>query len=667
MKIVENDPWLKPYAAVIENRHHLQLEKEAELTAELTDLKAFSTGHLYFGIHRTKEEWIIREWMPNAVKVFLIGDFNNWKVEDRYAFTRLEHGNWELRLLPDSLHHLDQYKLKVFWNNGEGERIPAWALRTIQDEGSKVFNAQVWSPDNPYNWKNNHPNLSDLQPFIYEAHIGMGTEEYKVGSFSEFREKVLPRVIEGGYNTLQLMAIQEHPYYGSFGYHVSNLFAVSSRFGTPYELKELIDDAHKSGIAVIMDLVHSHAVKNELEGLGNYAGDPGQFFHTGGRREHVAWDSLCYDYGKNEVLHFLLSNIQFWLSEYNFDGFRFDGITSMLYYDHGLNRDFSSYEMYFDGGQDVDAIVYLSLANKLTQQVKSGSISVAEDMSGYPGIASPIEFGGMGFTHRLAMGVPDYWIKTIKELPDEDWNMGKLYHELTSKRKDEKVIAYAESHDQALVGDKTLIFRLIDKEMYWHMSKTSQNLIVDRGIALHKMIRLITMTTAGGGYLNFMGNEFGHPEWIDFPREGNNWSYQHARRQWSLADNSELKYHFLKDFDSAIVHYILNKSILSEDCEPLKIDEGDKIIAFIRKDHLFVFNFHPVNSYTGYALPVNVGKYKCILTSDDPRFGGFDRIDMHTEYRTRIEKSFGYKQRIDLYLPSRTALILERREVPGVR
>ncbi len=667
MKIVDNDPWLAPYASTIEHRYNLIRNKEAILTNNRNNLAAFSTCNIYFGIHRTDSGWVIREWMPSASSLYLVGDFNNWKVNESYAFSQIGNGNWELNLPIDSIRHLDRYKLRVSWGNGSGERIPAWAYRTVQDETTAIFNAQVWSPEKPYQWKCKVPDLKDFQPFIYEAHTGMGTEAYKVGTYSEFREKVLPRVVEGGYNTLQLMAIQEHPYYGSFGYHVSSLFAASSRFGTPEELKELIDEAHRNGIAVIMDVVHSHAVKNILEGLGLYAGDPGQFFHAGARREHVAWDSLCYDYGKNEVMHFLLSNIHFWMEEYRFDGFRFDGVTSMLYYDHGLGRDFSSYDMYFDGGQDEDAIVYLALANKLAQEVRPGAISIAEDMSGYPGIAVPIEMGGMGFTHRLAMGVPDYWIKTIKERPDEGWSMTELFHQLTSKRADENVVSYAESHDQALVGDKTIIFRLIDKEMYWHMDKASQNLVVDRGIALHKMIRLLTMATAGGGYLNFMGNEFGHPEWIDFPREGNNWSYHHARRQWSLVENKDLKYHFLDDFDKAAIALVKNNELTAKACHHVKTDDGDKILAFTRGLFLFVFNFHPGNSYTGYGLAVDQGKYKSTLSSDESRFGGFNRVDMNTVYRTTIERSFGLKQRLDLYLPARTVLVLENVPVPKVR
>ncbi len=557
MQIIENDPWLKPYEDTIVRRHQKIHDKERSLLGSVPDLKAFSTGHLFFGLHKENNAWVFREWAPHARAIFLIGDFNDWKCQEKYAFQRDKQDNWELKLAPDALQHMQQYKIRIQWEDNEGDRIPAYAFRTVQDENTKIFNAQVWAPAEPYEWKYPSPDLKNRHPLIYEAHVGMATEEYKVGTFREFIEKVLPRVIEGGYNTLQLMAIQEHPYYGSFGYHVSNFFAVSSRFGTPDELKELIDEAHRHDIAVIMDLVHSHAVRNELEGLGMYAGDPGQFFHTGKRREHVAWDSLCFDYGKNEVAHFLLSNVHFWLEEYRFDGFRFDGVTSMLYYDHGLERSFSSYDMYFDGGQDEDAITYLALANKLIKQVRPWAVSIAEDMSGYPGLATPLKYGGIGFSYRLAMGIPDYWIKTIKEKTDEAWNMEELYHELTSKRQDEQTIAYAESHDQALVGDKTLIFRLIDKEMYWHMNKESQHIVVDRGIALHKMIRLITLATSGGGYLNFMGNEFGHPEWIDFPREGNGWSFQYARRQWSLADNRSLKYHYLGDFDSDMLSLII--------------------------------------------------------------------------------------------------------------
>ncbi|MBR4962452.1 MAG: alpha amylase C-terminal domain-containing protein, partial [Muribaculaceae bacterium] len=543
----------------------------------------------------------------------------------------------------------------------KGERIPAWATRVVQDEKTYIFSAQVWAPETPYKFSKKKFTPKSDNLLIYECHIGMAQDKEEVGTYNEFREKVLPRVASLGYNAIQIMAIQEHPYYGSFGYHVSSFFAASSRFGTPDELKQLIDEAHKMGIAVIMDIVHSHAVKNEMEGLGRYDGSYTQFFYEGDRREHPAWDSLCFDYGKNEVIHFLLSNCKYGLEEYKFDGFRFDGVTSMLCYDHGLGKAFGSYNDYYDGGQDDNAITYLTLANLLIHEVNPKAVTIAEEMSGMPGLALAFEKGGMGFDYRMAMGIPDYWIKMIKEKRDEDWSPSGIYWELTNRRADEKTVSYAESHDQALVGDKTIIFRLIDDQMYWHMSKGDDNMVVERGVALHKMIRLVTMATNGGAYLNFMGNEFGHPEWIDFPRQGNNWSYKYARRQWDLVDREDLKYCYLNEFDKQMIETI--KSVTKFSTAPIvKIwdNNDDQVLAFMRKDLLFVFNFSPVNSYTDYGMIVPRGSYKTLMSTDDAEFGGFNRIDKTIEHFTMPDPLYRRyrKEWLKLYLPARTAQVL---------
>lgn len=665
-EIVHIDPWLEPFTGVINRRKEKIEEKIRELSpnGKLID---FANGHLYFGIHKEDNEWVIREWAPNAIRICLIGTFNNWKEIGCFHFSPLENGVWELRLPSGDLNHKDLYKLRIFWKGGQGDRIPAWATRVVQDPDTLIFNAQVWLPEEAYKWKNNTPSVKNDYPLIYEAHVGMATEDYNTGTYEEFRTKILPRVKKSGYNVLQLMAIQEHPYYGSFGYHVSSFFAPSSRFGTPDELKALIDEAHGMGIRVIMDLVHSHAVKNELEGLGIFDGTPWQYFHDGDRRNHIAWDSLCFNYGKNEVIHFLLSNIHYWLREFQFDGFRFDGVTSMLYYDHGLNIDFTSYEMYFNGAQDEDAITYLGMANKICQECNPATITIAEEMSGYPGLAAPLEWGGLGFGYRMAMGTPDYWIKIIKERADENWNMEEMFYELTRKRAEEKTVGYAESHDQALVGDKTIIFRLMDKEMYFSMAKNIESLIIDRGIALHKMIRLITLSTSGNAYLNFMGNEFGHPEWIDFPREGNNWSYHYARRQWSLVDNHDLRYHYLADFDRAMIKLASDFRIFSDGIVARRhINTGDLVLAYERANLLFIYNFHPVKSYPNYGISCLSGKYKAILSSDSENFGGQNRIDLNITYRTVPEMSFTPNQMLKVYLPSRTALVLERLKIKSV-
>jgi 1,4-alpha-glucan branching enzyme len=666
IKFYQSDPWLDKFQKVIESRINKCIVKEQHLKGE-GKISDFAMGHYYYGLHRDDNGWIFREWAPNADKIFLIGSFNNWKEESTFRLTRINtYGDWEIRLPANLLNHGDLIKLSMHWEGGKGERVPSYATRVVQDENTKIFSAQVWNPDEPYKWKIENFEPEITVPVIYEAHIGMATSEEKLGTYIEFTENVLPEIIKSGYNTLQLMAIQEHPFYGSFGYHVANFFAASSRFGTPEDLKALIDKAHESGIRVIMDLVHSHSVKNVNEGLGLFDGTPGQYFHTDHRRNHIAWDSLCFDYGKDSVLHFLLSNCRFWLEKYKFDGFRFDGVTSMIYFNHGLEKNFTTYDDYFDGGQDEDAFVYLYLANKLIHDFKPGALTIAEEMSGMPGIASDTSKGGYGFDYRLSMGVPDFWIKLVKDTPDENWDMGHLIHELTQHRPEEKVISYCESHDQALVGDKTLIFRMLDAEMYNGMTKSYHSFTIDRGISLHKMIRLITFSTSGGGYLNFMGNEFGHPEWIDFPREGNNWSYKYARRQWQLAHNEDLKYSYLLKFDNAMINLHKEYKIL-DTAGVYRIYENnfDKVIAFMRGEFLLVFNFNPVNSFTDYGIPVK-GRFRIVLDSDDSLFGGYDRIS-RTSYYTSIKKA--ERPTLDLpfylylYLPSRSALVLKREPV----
>ena len=667
MGIVKNDSYLVPFNEAICGRHNHAVERIKELTFEgKQTLSDFANGYNYYGLHKTNGKWIFREWVPNATNLYLIGDFNNWERSREYQCKRIEGtaGDWELILDEDKIHHGDLFKMYVFWNGGEGERIPAWAQRVVQDEGTKIFSAQVWFPEEEYQWKHKtfKPNRAPL--LIYECHIGMGQDAEKVGTYIEFRKNVLPRIIDEGYNAIQIMAIQEHPYYGSFGYHVSSFFAPSSRFGTPEELKELIDEAHSNGLAVIMDIVHSHAVKNEIEGLGNLAGDPNQYFYPGERHEHPAWDSLCFDYGKNEVLHFLLSNCKFWLEEYHFDGFRFDGVTSMLYYSHGLGEAFCNYADYFNGHQDDNAICYLTLANCLIHEVNSHAITIAEEVSGMPGLAAKFKDGGYGFDYRMAMNIPDYWIKTIKELPDEEWKPSSIFWEVKNRRSDERTISYCESHDQALVGDKTIIFRLIDADMYWHFKKGDENEVAFRGIALHKLIRLVTASTINGGYLNFMGNEFGHPEWIDFPREGNGWSHKYARRQWNLVDNPRLDYHYLGDFDKAMLQVLkMKRNFIRTKVQEIWHNDGDQVLAFMRGDLLFVFNFSPVKSFTDYGLLVPEGSYEIVLDSDDPTFGGNGLNDDTIVHFTVPDSLYAaaHKAWIKLYLPARSAFVLHKK------
>ena len=650
-KIYDIDPWLRPYREAVDARHARILADRRKLAGD-GPLGAAVNNHIYYPLHKEGGRWVIREWAPNASRIFLVGDFNNWKRTEAYSFRPVGAGNWELSLPEMFLRHGELYKLWIEWPGGGGERLPAYVTRVVQDPVTKVFSAQVWDPE-PYEWKYRRPGRRP-HPLIYECHIGMSSEKEKVSTFDEFRRDVLPRVRRLGYNVLQIMALQEHPYYGSFGYQVSNFFALSSRFGTPEEFKALVDEAHRMGIAVIMDIVHSHAVSNEAEGLGRLDGRDDLYFYQGAAGHHPAWGSRCFDYGKDEVKYFLLSNCKFWLEEYHLDGFRFDGVTSMVYWNHGLGKDFGDYSLYFDSGVDENAVSYLALANMLVHEINPAAITIAEDVSGMAGLAAPFEAGGVGFDFRMAMGIADHWIKWIKELHDEQWSMGEMWWELTNKRVDEKTVSYAECHDQALVGDKTIMFRLADKDMYTSMSKSTPSLTIDRAVALHKMIRLATLGTCGGGYLNFMGNEFGHPEWIDFPREGNGWSYKYARRQWSLADREDLRYAGLEAFDARMISYVKKERVLDSRPVQLYVDESAKILIFRRGNSIFAFNFNPCESYSGYGFPAPDGEYEMAFNSDEAEFGGFARLQPGETHMT-------VDGRLSLYLPSRVAIVLRKR------
>ncbi len=654
-QLINRDPYLEPFRDALQRRMERAALRELQLTDGKKPLTDLANGHLYYGLHKTATGWVFREKAPNATAIYLFGDFSEWKIEPRFALKPIGNGDWEIELPESVLANEMLYKLWMVWQSGADERLPAYCQRVVQDDTTKIFSAQVWETE-PYVWKNPTPPKPE-HPLIYEAHIGMSSQEAKISSYLEFQKTVLPRIKALGYNTIQLMAIQEHPYYGSFGYQVSNFFAPSFRFGTPEELMELIDTAHGMGLSVILDIIHSHAVKNEKEGVGYLDGSDHLFTHHGEKGHHRVWDSRCFDYGKPETIQFLLSNLKYWLEKFRFDGFRFDGVTSMCYFDHGLGVDFLSYDQYFDGNVDEDAITYLTLANKLVREVRPDAMTVAEDVSGMPGMAFPTALGGVGFDFRMSMGIADFWVKTLKTTSDENWSVGEIYYRMTDKRAEEQTISYVECHDQALVGDKTLIFRMIDSKMYSAMSVNTPDLAVDRGVALHKLVRLVTLTLCSGGYLNFMGNEFGHPEWIDFPREGNGWSCYHARRQWNLADDNSLKYSGLNRFDRDMIHCVTENRLLDKAPVRLCDNDGDKVLAFERNNCIVVFNFHPEKSFSDYSIYCQPGDYRIVLNSDDPIYHGFGNVDTTITYRTQLHEG---NPRLMLYLPSRTALVLRR-------
>ena len=659
LEILNIDPYLERYKSAIEWRNNRFNMKKKALLKNKKSLSDFADGYLYFGFHQKAEGWVYREWAPNAKSVFLIGDFNGWD-RDATPLKPLGSGRWEV-FLPGkkALPHGSRVKVHIKTKDQSFDRVPLYCKRVIQDKNTFAFDGQIWNPEQPYKWHDKafHPDQS-VPPLIYEAHIGIAGESPEVSTFKEFTQNTLPHIAGLGYNAVQLMAIMEHPYYASFGYQVSNFFAVSSRFGTPEDLKALIDTAHHLGIAVILDLVHSHASRNVLDGIGEFDGTDYQFFHAGPEGDHPAWGSKVFNYDKPEVLHFLLSNIKFWLDEYHFDGFRFDGVTSILYHNHGLGVNFNPYDQYFSSNTDMSGLTYLQMASALAKEIKPDCFLIAEDMSGLPGMALPVSQGGLGFDYRLGMGLPDFWIHTLRDLRDEDWDLNALWHELTQRRPGEKVIGYAESHDQAIVGDKTIMFWLADQDMYSDMNVFNQNPVIERALALHKMIRLITCTCAGEGYMNFMGNEFGHPEWIDFPREENGWSYQYARRQWHLAEDTNLRYRYLQDFDRAMIHFVKETKLLEYPSELLLIDTWAKLLLYSKGPYLFAFNFHPTKDFNGFIPLPDSNGYQPLLNTESRDFGGWmdtepDLIDAKANCPGRLTTLYIPKRSAAVYAPAR--------------
>ncbi len=662
--LVKNDPWLEQVEQEVMDRYHRFQYTLKDITDHWGSLKKFADAYNYFGIHydAKKKGWWYREWAPKAQDLYLFGDFNDWQ---RYAhrLNRNQDGIWEIFLdeatYKDRFTHQSLIKVMVHSDKGFIERIPAYLQRVVQDPETKNFSGQVWLPP-AFDWEGDDFKIGKHKDLlIYECHVGMAMEKEGIGTFVEFVDYLIPYVKNSGYNTIQLMAIAEHPYYASFGYHVSNFFAVSSRFGTPEDLKYLIRKAHEQDLAVIMDLIHSHTVKNINEGLNEFDGSDSQYFHPGDRGYHPHWDSKCFDYGKREVLQFLLSNVKFWLKEFHFDGFRFDGVTSMMYFDHGF-RDNWDINGYFRDGVEWDALVYLQLANHLTHTIYPGAITIAEDVSGMPGLCNPVKDGGVGFDYRLGMAIPDYWIRILKEKTDEEWNIHEMWNVLTDRQPGVKTVAYAESHDQALVGDQTLAFRLMQSNIYFHMHKEDSDIVIDRGISLHKIIRLMTISLGGQAYLNFMGNEFGHPDWIDFPREGNNWSFQYARRMWSLVEDQDLKYHFLGAFDKDMIHMVTRYGIFRKEGRQLNMDDANKTIVFERAGLIFIVNFHTGHSIPDYEFSVpEPGEYIIVLNTDNSGYGGHGRIDEKTVFFSHPDKT-GQMHLLNIYITNRTALVLKK-------
>ncbi len=664
------DAELSPYVDALLQRRDRFAAEIARIREQYGSLQNYADLHLTLGMHTITTDdgrryRRLREWMPAATALWLATDRLKFQRWAKYAFRRVTpEGLWELDVPEEELPHGAYMELRVLpdaagASDGRPQRrVPAFARWVEQDaQVPEQWCARVWDPATPYTFRHDdHPRNLEF-PRIYEAHVGIaqpyvGRTQHSVGSYAAFARDILPRIRDAGYTVVQLMGIPEHPLYKSFGYQVSNYFAPSSRFGLPDDFKALVDEAHRLGLAILLDITHSHAAPNTEQGIARY--DASAYFFADKDNQ---WGTLSFDYGKEMTRRFLLSNCRWWMEEFHVDGFRFDAVGNMIYRDHGFGDDFSHVGRCFytaDGSNrvDEDGVLYLELANTLIHELKPQSLTVAEEFSGMPGMTSPTRDAGLGFDYRFAMGIPDFWGKFIKE----GRPIGTLWHEMTNHRRYERTISYVACHDQCINGKDAMIWRLIGDEMHTHMSRFTDSWNTSRGLALYKLMRLATLTTAAHGYLNFMGDEFGHPEWID--------GEAYAHRQWHLTERDDLKYADLAAFDRDCLLHIVRRhpEQFREQVRLRHLDEEDRILAFERGRLFCAFNFHELRSRPSLEVWTTPGKYVETLSTDEDRYAGHSNLTVTEPPVEHFSDpaSGATEQRITLYLPPLTALVLLR-------
>lgn len=564
--------------------------------------------------------------------------------------------SWLKKYMP-AISHGSRYRVYFNTPNGALERVPAWATYVLPDSDGNQYYAVHWEPppEDVYKWKNKRPKVPKSFR-IYECHVGISGIEQKISSFNEFISKVLPHIKNAGYNAIQLIGVIEHRDYSSVGYKVTNLFAVSSRFGTPNDFKHLVDEAHGLGLLVFLDIVHSYSAADELVGLSLFDGSNDCYFHTGKRGHHKYWGTRMFKYGDVDVLHFLLSNLKWWVVEYQIDGFQFHSLSSMMYTHNGFATFTGEMEEYCNQYVDKDALIYLILANEMLHELHPDIITIAEDATFYPGLCEPTSQGGLGFDYWVNLSVSEMWLWLLENAPYQEWNMNKIVSVLVNNQQShEKMLLYTENHNQSISGGRSfaeIILRKFKEQPFGSEDVTF------RVSSLHNMVKLITFSISGSAYLNFMGNEFGHPNRVEFPMPSNNYSFNFANRRWDLL--LEGVHNNLFKFDMDMMRMDEHEQILSRGLPKVHhVNDFNMVISYIRGPLLFICNFHPEISHKMYIIGVEeAGEYKVILNTDEISYGGHGELkDDQYLQRTSNKRADGYRISLEVTLPRRSAQV----------
>lgn len=595
------------------------MEKKLELPIYLFHQGTAGKAYDIMGSHpdtrKKRRGYVFRVWAPNAAEVYLIGEFNGWA--DTHPMKKLtDQGIWELFVPALEEFTLYKYSMRDLLGNRYDKCDPyGYHMETSEGTASKIYNLEGYRWKDK-KWRENRKKNAPMN--VYEVHLG-SWKTYPDGNTFDYKmmaEELIPYVREMGYTHIQMMPVSEYPYDGSLGYQSIGFYAVTSRFGTPKELMEFIDACHTAEIGVILDWVPASFPK-DLAGLYRFDGGPCYESADPLKGEYPEWGTMAFDWGRNEVRSFLLSNAIFWLEKFHFDGLHVEGTASLLYLDHGRRE--GEWRPNRNGGnENLEGISFLTMLNRITAEAFPGAVMVAGETGDWPNVTGSLEEGGLGFHYKWDLE----WKNDTLTYMMTDSLYRQYKHSLmtcaTNHRRPEKFILPL-SHDDVVHVKGSLI-----NKMPGEYEDKFANLRTYLGF----------MMTQPGKKLLFMGGELA---------QFNEWHYE-RQLDWNLLefDMHERFRNYVKDLN----HLYKNHS------EFWALDDGlngfswinandnqNNIYSYIRTDGdggtlIVICNFAPV-AQSKYRIGVDsAASYKLIFNSDNEVYGGrgkaVKRIRMET-------------------------------------